>query len=61
MEVFPKLGIPFWGSHRKDHSILESILGSLYLGLTTIEIYIYIPSTMLGQRWRRATTLSMVP
>ena len=25
---FPKLGIPFWGSHNKGYNILGSILGS---------------------------------
>ena len=25
---FPKLGVPSWGSHNKDYSILGSILGS---------------------------------
>ena len=29
---FPKLGVPFWGSHTKDYSILGSILGSRYFG-----------------------------
>ena len=24
---FPKLGVPFWGPHNKDYSILGSILG----------------------------------
>ena len=28
----PKLGVPFWGSHNKNHSILGSILGSPYFG-----------------------------
>ena len=29
---FPKLGVPFWGSHNKDYSILGSILGPPYFG-----------------------------
>ena len=29
---FPKLGVPFWGSHSKDSSILGSMLGSPFLG-----------------------------
>ena len=29
---FLKLGVPFWGPHNKDYSILGSILGSAYLG-----------------------------
>ena len=32
MGSFPKLGVPFWGPHSKDYSILEFILGSPYLG-----------------------------
>ena len=28
----PKLGVPSWGSHNKDHRILGSILGSPYFG-----------------------------
>ena len=29
---FPKLGVPFWGSDKRDHSILGSLLGSPILG-----------------------------
>ena len=29
---FPKLGVPFWGPHNKDYSILGSILGSPIVG-----------------------------
>ena len=29
---FPKLGVPYWGPHNKDYSILGSILGSPYFG-----------------------------
>ena len=29
---FPKLGVPFWGPHNKDYSILGSILGPPILG-----------------------------
>ena len=29
---FPKLGLPFGGPHNKDYRILESVLGSPYLG-----------------------------
>ena len=29
---FPKLGVPFWGPNNKEHSILGSILVSLYFG-----------------------------
>ena len=32
---FPKLGYPFGGPHNKDYGILESILGSPFLGETT--------------------------
>ena len=28
----PKLGVPYWGPHNQDFSILGSILGSPYLG-----------------------------
>ena len=30
--VFPKAGVPCWGSHNKDHSILGSLLGYPYVG-----------------------------
>ena len=32
MVVTPKVGVPFWGSHNKDYSILGTILGSPYFG-----------------------------
>ena len=32
LEGFPKLGLPFWGSHNKDYSIFGCILGSSYSG-----------------------------
>ena len=32
MGVSQKLGVPFWGPHNKEHSILEFIFGSLVLG-----------------------------
>ena len=29
---FPKLGVPFWGSHNKGYSVWGSMLGSPYFG-----------------------------
>ena len=38
---FPKLGLPFGGSHNMDYSILGSILGSLILGNYHILLGLY--------------------
>ena len=35
--VFPKLGVPFWGSKNKDYSILGSRLGFPYLGTLLLQ------------------------
>ena len=63
---FPKLGVPFWGSHNKDYSILGSILGPPILGNYHIQPYIIfgecratgLASGMLGSRSSKGLRVS---